>query len=53
MNVLGRPTYAEINVSAVIENFRQMSALAGNSKTLAVIKADAYGHGAIAIAPCP
>jgi alanine racemase len=50
MNVLGRPTYAEINVSAVIENFRQMSALAGNSKTLAVIKADAYGHGAIAIA---
>ena len=50
MNVFGRPTYADINLTAVIANFRQMSALATNSNTLAVIKADAYGHGAIAVA---
>ena len=50
MNTFGRPTFAQINVSAAIDNFQQMSALAINSKTLAVIKADAYGHGAIAIA---
>jgi alanine racemase len=50
INVLGRPTYAQINVAAALDNFRQVSALASNSKTLAVIKADAYGHGAIAIA---
>jgi alanine racemase len=48
--VFGRSTYAQINVTAAIDNFRQMSALAVNSKTLAVIKADAYGHGAIEIA---
>ncbi|WP_232787947.1 alanine racemase [Paraglaciecola sp. MB-3u-78] len=48
--MFGRSTYAQINVTAAIDNFRQMSALAVNSKTLAVIKADAYGHGAIAIA---
>jgi alanine racemase len=48
--VLRRATYAQINVTAAIDNFRTMSALAINSKTLAVIKADAYGHGAIAIA---
>ena len=48
--MLGRATFAQINVTAAIANFRQMSGLAINSKTLAVIKADAYGHGAIAIA---
>lgn len=48
--MLRRPTCAQINLTAAIDNFRKMSALASNSKTMAVIKADAYGHGAIAIA---
>jgi hypothetical protein len=50
INVFGRPTYVRINVAAPLDNFRQVSALTSNSKALGVIKADAYGHGAIAIA---
>lgn len=45
-----RPTYAQINLTAVLNNFRQISGLANNSKTMAVIKADAYGHGAVEVA---
>lgn len=50
MTVFGRPTYADINLTALVDNYRQMSALAIKSKTMAVIKADAYGHGSVAIA---
>jgi alanine racemase len=50
MKVFGRCTHAEINIAAVVDNFKQISALAPNSQTLAVIKADAYGHGAVPIA---
>ncbi|MDF2177335.1 alanine racemase [Aliiglaciecola sp. CAU 1673] len=45
-----RPTYARIDLDAVLHNYRQAVALAPNSQTLAVIKADAYGHGALAVA---
>jgi len=48
--VFRRPTYAQINLTAALNNFRQISGLAKDSKTLAVIKADAYGHGAVEIA---
>ena len=45
-----RPTWAEISLSALRENFRQVQQHIGpNVITCAVIKADAYGHGAT---PC-
>ncbi len=39
--------WAEIDLDALIFNFRQAKARAGKAKTLAVLKADAYGHGAV------
>ena len=45
-----RLTYAEIDLSAVVHNYRLLSAQAGADVTLlAVVKANAYGHGAIAV----
>ena len=41
-----RPTWAEIDLSALRHNFRTMNRLVGEQTTVcAVIKADAYGHG--------
>lgn len=46
-----RPTWAEIDLSAIEYNFRQIKRMVGSKiDILAVIKADAYGHGAIRIA---
>lgn len=39
--------WAEIDLDALIFNFRQAQTRAGSAKTLAVLKADAYGHGAV------
>ncbi len=45
-----RPTWAEISLSALRNNFRAVQAYVGPSiEVCAVIKADAYGHGAT---PC-
>lgn len=45
-----RPTYAEIDLSAVVHNYRLLSARAGEGvAVLAVVKANAYGHGAVAV----
>jgi len=45
-----RPTWAEISLSLLRENFRAVQAYVGPRVTVcAVIKADAYGHGAT---PC-
>lgn len=47
-----RPTYVEIDLGALRHNFRQVQARAEKDcGTLAVVKADAYGHGAEQIAP--
>ncbi len=41
-----RPTIAEINLSALVENFKQVKQVAPpGCGLLAVVKADAYGHG--------
>jgi len=41
-----RPTFAEIDLAALQHNFRVIrSALPGSTEILAVVKADAYGHG--------
>lgn len=42
-----RPCYAEINLDNLRHNFREVRRVVGNKKIFGVIKADAYGHGAI------
>ncbi|HKS29918.1 MAG TPA: alanine racemase [Pyrinomonadaceae bacterium] len=43
-----RPTWAEINLQALAENFHAVrSRVNSNVKIMAVVKADAYGHGAV------
>lgn len=42
--------YAEINLDAVSHNLAEIKKnLDGNTKILAVVKADAYGHGSVAV----
>ncbi|RBI78671.1 alanine racemase, partial [Xanthomonas oryzae pv. oryzae] len=43
-----RPAQASIDLEALRHNYRLAKRL-GGSKALAVVKADAYGHGAV---PC-
>ncbi|MGD0073565.1 MAG: alanine racemase [Candidatus Binataceae bacterium] len=43
------PTVAEIDLTALIDNYRALRALAGGAEPMAVVKADAYGHGAIEV----
>ncbi len=43
-----RPTVATIDLAALAHNFRQLRARARPADVLAVVKADAYGHGAVA-----
>jgi alanine racemase len=45
-----RPTWAEISLSKLRRNFERVRGLAGRRRVMAVVKADAYGHGAVAIA---
>lgn len=46
-----RPTFAEIDLDALRFNFEQVKRLTGSTKKiLAVVKANAYGHGAITVA---
>ncbi|MGD0054021.1 MAG: alanine racemase [Acidimicrobiales bacterium] len=48
---LRRPARAEISVSALIHNVTAMRTLVGDAALCAVVKANAYGHGAALIAP--
>jgi alanine racemase len=45
-----RPTRAEVNLEALRHNLRVVKRHAGMAKVWAVLKADAYGHGAPAVA---
>jgi Alr-MurF fusion protein len=46
-----RPTWVEIDLSAIAHNTRQIQSLVGsNVRILASLKADAYGHGALKVA---
>ena len=47
-----RPTWAEISLRALRRNYARVRELAGARSVMAVIKADAYGHGAVAISRC-
>jgi alanine racemase len=43
-----RPTWAEVSLSKLRQNFRVVKSHVGNGVTVcAVVKADAYGHGAV------
>lgn len=46
-----RPTWAEIDLDALAANFHQVRRIVGAGvKVMGVVKADAYGHGAVACA---
>ena len=46
----GRPTIAEVDLGALEFNYRQIQKrIPEGVKLLAVVKADAYGHGAIPV----
>jgi alanine racemase len=46
-----RPTWVEIDLSAIAHNTRKIQSLVGpNVRILASLKADAYGHGALKVA---
>lgn len=45
-----RPTVAEVNLDALLHNLGQIRALAPGASVLAVVKANAYGHGAVQVA---
>ena len=46
---IGRPTWAEVNLDALAHNFRVIRDCVGpDVKVLAAVKANAYGHGAVA-----
>ena len=48
--VLLRPTTASIDLEALAANYALAERLAGGRAVVAVVKADAYGHGAPAVA---
>jgi Alr-MurF fusion protein len=41
-----RPTWVEIDLGAIRDNLRALQRAAGGAEVMAVLKADAYGHGA-------
>jgi alanine racemase len=45
-----RPTIAEINLNAIRMNLRRIGERVYPAEVMAVVKADGYGHGAIAVA---
>ena len=46
-----RRTWAEIDLKALVHNFKIFKSMSNGSKIMAVVKANAYGHSAKAIAP--
>ena len=46
-----RPTWAEVDLKAIEHNYKQVRRLVGkDTNIMVVVKANAYGHGAIAVA---
>lgn len=45
-----RPTRAEVLLDSIAHNLRVVQGAAGGRKILAVVKADAYGHGVVPVA---
>ncbi|MCI8812977.1 MAG: alanine racemase [Oscillibacter sp.] len=52
-DVILKRTWAEIDLDALAHNYHQARSLAGPGvRYLGVVKADAYGHGAVQVAAC-
>lgn len=51
MNINIRPVWAEIDLECIKNNIREIRKSTVDKEIIAVVKADAYGHGAIDIAP--
>jgi alanine racemase len=47
-----RPTWVEISLPALRRNCERTLQLAGQRQVMAVVKADAYGHGAVPVSKC-
>ena len=47
---MSRPTEARVDLGALVANYRRAKAAAPRTRALAVVKANAYGHGAVAVA---
>lgn len=45
-----RPTWLEIDLGALGRNYRRLARRAAGARVIAVVKANAYGHGAAAVA---
>ncbi|MGH7288734.1 MAG: alanine racemase, partial [Myxococcota bacterium] len=45
-----RPTTASIDLAALAHNYAEAARLAAGRQVIAVVKADAYGHGAVPVA---
>lgn len=45
-----RPTIVEIDLGALRANFRALRAVTSHGELMVVVKADAYGHGAVTVA---
>lgn len=46
----GRPVWAEVDLDAIEHNVRALAQRAAPARLYAVVKANAYGHGAVAVA---
>ncbi len=46
-----RPVWAEIDLDKLAHNMREIRRVARSENIIAVVKADAYGHGAVDVAP--
>ena len=45
-----RPTWVEIDLEAIINNVRLIKQIVNPAKIMAILKADAYGHGTVKVA---
>ena len=48
-----RPTQLRVDLSAIRHNVREVAEAAAPAKVLAVVKANAYGHGAVQVSARP
>ncbi|MGG5461070.1 alanine racemase [Clostridium sp. B9] len=51
MDICVRPVWAEIDLDAIANNMKEIKNLVGDKEIIAVVKANAYGHGALDVAP--
>ncbi len=48
--MLPQRIYAEINLDTICQNVKNAMAKVGDARVMAIVKADAYGHGAVPVA---